>query len=68
MYSEIPKIRQEANRLAQKTLDIHANAILLVPAKNADLNSLPYGKEIAQRLSRASHKLDSGKPFATSLA
>ena len=67
MYSEIPKIRQEANRLAQKTLDIHANAILLVPAKDADLNSLPYGKEIAQRLLRASHKLDSGKPFATEI-
>jgi len=67
MYSEIPKIRQEANRLSQKTLDIHANAILLVPAKNADLNSLPYGKEIAQRLSRASHHLDSGEPFATEI-
>ncbi len=65
MHLEIPKIRQEANRLAQKTLDIHANAIILVPAKQADLNSLPYGKEISQRLSRADHKLDSGKPFVT---
>ncbi len=67
MYSDIPKIRQEANRLAAKTLDIHANAIFLVPAKDADLNLLPYGKEIAQRLWRASHKLDSGKTFATEI-
>ncbi|MCR4348130.1 MAG: leucyl aminopeptidase family protein [Sulfuricaulis sp.] len=67
MYSDIPKIRQEANRLAAKTLDIHANAIFLVPAKNADLNALPYGKEIAQRLKRAGHKLDSSKPFVTDL-
>ncbi|MCR4332028.1 MAG: leucyl aminopeptidase family protein [Sulfuricaulis sp.] len=67
MYSEIPKIRQEANRLATKTLDIHANAIFLVPATDADLDSLPYGKEIAQRLRRAGHKLDDGKPFVTDL-
>jgi leucyl aminopeptidase len=67
MYSEIPKIRHEANRLAVKTLDIHANAIFLVPAKDADLDSLPYGKEIAQRLWRAGHKLDGGKPFITDL-
>lgn len=67
MYSEIPKIRQEANRLAAKTLDSHANAIFLVPAKNADLDSLPYGKVIAQRLRRAGHKLDGGKSFVTDL-
>ena len=67
MYSDIPKIKQEANRLAAKTLDIHANAIFLVPAKDAELNALPYGKEIAQRLKRAGHKFDSGKPFVTDL-
>ena len=67
MHSDIPKIRQDANRLSTKTLDIHANAIFLVPAKNADLNLLPYGKEISQRLWRASHKLDGGKPFVTEI-
>ncbi|MBI5783633.1 MAG: leucyl aminopeptidase family protein [Gammaproteobacteria bacterium] len=67
MHSEIPKIKQEVNLLPAKALDIHANAIFLVPAKDADLNSLPYGKEIAQRLKRAGHKLDSDKPFVTDL-
>src|SRR3989344_5545942 len=67
MYSDIPKIKQEANRLATKALDIHANVIFLVPAKDAELNALPYGKEIAQRLKRAGHKLDSDKPFVTDL-
>ncbi len=67
MHSETPKIRQEANRLATKKLDIHANAIFLVPAKDTELNTLPYGKEIAQRLKRAGHKLDSDKPFVTDL-
>ena len=67
MHSEIPKIRQETGRMAAKELDIHATAIFLVPAKDANLDSLPYGKEIAQRLRRASHKLDSGKPFVTEM-
>ena len=67
MHSVIPKIKQEAHRLPAKALDIHANAIFLAPAKDADLNALPYGKEIARRLKRAGHKLDSGKPFATEI-
>jgi leucyl aminopeptidase len=67
MHSEIPKIKQEANRLPEKALDIQANAIFLVPAKDAELITLPYGKEITQRLKRAGHKLDSSKPFVTDL-
>ena len=67
MHSEIPKIKQEANRLPEKALDIHANAIFLVPAKDFGLDALPYGKEIAQRLKRAGHKLDGDKPFVTDL-
>ena len=63
MHSDIPKIKKDASRLAAKTLDTHANAIFLVPARNADLNALPYGKEISQRLWRVGHKLDGGKPF-----
>jgi leucyl aminopeptidase len=67
MHSEIPKIKQEANYLPEKALDIHSNAIFLVPAKDPELNALPFGKEIAQRLKRAGHKLDSSKPFVTDL-
>ncbi len=35
MHSEIPKIKQEANRLPEKALDIHTNAIFLVPAQGS---------------------------------
>ncbi len=67
MQSAIPKIKQEGRTLSAKELDIHSNLIMLVPAKDADLKSLPYGAEIAQRLMRADHKLDKGKPFITDL-
>lgn len=67
MQSVIPKIKQEGRSLSPKELDIHSNLIMLVPAKEADLKTLPYGVEIAQRRKRADHKLDSGKPFITDL-
>src|SRR4030067_1295666 len=67
MHSEIPKIKQEATRLPEKALDIHANAIFLVPAKDFGLDALPYGKEIAHRLKRAGHKLDGDNPFVPDL-
>jgi leucyl aminopeptidase len=67
MHSEIPKIKQEAGGLTEKALDIQENAIFLVPAQDFDANVLPFGKEIAKRLKRAGHKLDSDKPFVTDL-
>ena len=67
MHLEIPKIKQEAGGLTEKTLDIHANAIFLVPAKNFDANALPSGKEIAQRAKRDGHKFDRDKAFTTDL-
>jgi leucyl aminopeptidase len=67
MHSEIPKIRQEAGGLTEKVLDIHANAIFLVPARDFDASLPPFGKEIAQRLRRAGHKLDGDKVFTTDL-
>lgn len=67
MQSVIPKIKQESGALSTKTLDIHANAIFLLPTKNADVKALPYGAEIAQRMQRAGHKLDSSQPFVTDL-
>ena len=67
MQLEIPKIKQEGGTLSQEALDIYSNAIVLLPARGTELKTLPYGDEIAQRRKRASHKLDSGKPFATDL-
>src|SRR3970040_1228003 len=67
MHLEIPKIKQEAGGLTEKELDIQANAIFLVPAKDFDANVLPFGREIAKRLKRAGHKLDSDKAFTTDL-
>jgi leucyl aminopeptidase len=67
MQSEIPKIKQESRRLSANTLDIHSNAIILLPREESTLKTLPYGAEITQRRKRAGHKLDSGKPFATDL-
>ena len=67
MHLEIPKIKQEAGGLTEKELDVQANAIFLVPAKDFDANVLPFGKEIAKRLKRAGHKLDSDKAFTTDL-
>jgi len=67
MYSEIPKIKQEANRLSTKALDGHDHVIYLIPADEAEWDSLPYGKELEQRFKRAGHKLTSPKPFITDL-
>ena len=67
MQSVIPKIKQESGALSTETLDIHTNAIFLVPAKDAELKTLPYGADIAQRLKRAGHKLDGDQPFITDL-
>jgi leucyl aminopeptidase len=67
MQSEIPKIKQESRSLSANALDIHSNAIILLPREESALKTLPYGGEIAQRRKRAGHKLDSGKPFATDL-
>lgn len=67
MQSEIPKIKQESRSLSANALDIHSNAIILLPREESALKTLPYGAEIAQRRKRAGHKLDSGKPFATDL-
>jgi len=63
MQSEIPKIKQESRRLTANALDIHSNAIILLPREESALKTLPYGGEIAQRRKRAGHKLD-----ATSLS
>ena len=67
MLSETPKIKQVRSTLPAKELDINSNVIVLLPARGAQLKSLPYGEEIAQRLKRAGHKLDGGKPFVTDL-
>ncbi len=67
MQSQSPKITQEAATLLAKELDIYSCLILLLPAKGAKLESLPYGQEIQQRLKRADHKLVSGRPFVTDL-
>ncbi len=67
MPSEIPKIKQESRTLSENVLDIHPNVIVLLPAIGAELKTLPYGGEIAQRLKRAGHKLDDSKPFITDL-
>src|SRR3972149_1748175 len=67
MQSEIPKIKQESRRLTANALDIHSNAIILLPREESALKTLPYGAEIAQRRKRAGHKLDSDKPFVTDL-
>jgi leucyl aminopeptidase len=67
MQSEIPKIKQESRSLSANALDIHSNAIILLPREESALKTLPYGGEIAQRRKRAGHKLDGGKPFATDL-
>lgn len=67
MHLEIPKIKQEAGGLTEKELDIHANAVFLVPVQDFDANTLPFGREIAQRAKRAGHKPDSGKVFTTDL-
>ncbi len=67
MQSEIPKIKQESRTLSAEALDIYPNVIMLVPTKGTDLKSVPYGAEMALRLKRANHKLDSGKPFTTDL-
>jgi leucyl aminopeptidase len=67
MQSEIPKIKQESRGLSANALDIHSNAIILLPREESTLKTLPYSGEIAQRRKRAGHKLDSGKPFATDL-
>ncbi|MDO8464368.1 MAG: leucyl aminopeptidase family protein [Gallionella sp.] len=67
MQSEIPKIKQESCRLTANALDIHSNAIILLPREESALKTLSYGGEIAPRRKRAGHKLDSGKPFVTDL-
>ena len=67
MQTVIPKIKQESHMLSAKELDIHSNVVMLVSVQNLELRSLPYGSEIAQRLKRADHKLDKGKPFVTDL-
>ena len=67
MQSEIPKIKQESSILSAEALNIYSNVIMLLPKKETELKSVPYGAEMAQRLKRANHKLDSGKPFTTDL-
>jgi len=67
MHFEIPKIRQEAGGLTEKSLDIHTNAVFLVPVPDFDADLLPFGKEIARRLKRAGLKLDRGRIFTTDL-
>ncbi|HSD96203.1 MAG TPA: leucyl aminopeptidase family protein [Sulfuricaulis sp.] len=67
MQSEIPKIKQESRGLSADALDIHSNAIILLPRQSSALKTLPYGDEMAQRLKRADYKLDAAKPFVTDL-
>ena len=67
MQSEIPKIKQESRTLSAEALDIYSNVIMLLPKKQTELKSVPFGAEMAQRLQRANYKLDSGKPFTTDL-
>jgi leucyl aminopeptidase len=67
MLSETPKIKQVRGTLPAKELDIHSNVIVLLPARGAELKSLPYGEEIAQRINRTGHKLGGGMPFITDL-
>ena len=47
MQSEIPKIKQESRGLSADALDIHSNAIMLLPREPSALKTLPYGDEIA---------------------
>ncbi|MHB8730020.1 MAG: M17 family metallopeptidase [Sulfuricaulis sp.] len=67
MLSEIPKIKQVRGTLPAKELDIHLNLIVLLPVRDFNLKTLPYGAEIAQRLKRTGHKFDGGRPFVTDL-
>ena len=40
---------------------------MLIATDRSRLRSLPYGREIAERMRRANYKLDSGVPFVTDL-
>ena len=64
---KLPRIVQHPDRLTANKLDIHANLVMVVPAKAGAIASLPYGDVIAARLKRADHKPDSADPFATVL-
>jgi len=62
-----PRIEQHTAALTEKALDIRSNVVMLLPAKSADLKSVPYGKVLATRLKRQDHRLDSAQPFSTGL-
>ena len=65
-FKSLP-IVQHADRLTAKTLDNHAHAVLVVPAKGDGLKSLPHGDVLAARLKRSDHQLDAPKPLKTVL-
>lgn len=67
MQLKIPKIETASASLSAKTLEIHANLVLLVPATKATLASLPHGQTLAQRMERAHYKRSDARPFVTEL-
>jgi leucyl aminopeptidase len=66
MQLNCPKITLKGGSLSTKDLEFYAHAVVLT-APAAELKSLPFGSEIAQRMKRADYKSKNGTPFVTEL-
>lgn len=67
MQTQTPKIKWDAARLTEKTLDSEQHLIVLTSRDNDSLDEFPYGETLRERFHRASRNLKDIDSFVTDL-